>query len=121
MNIKRVTLTTDGAGAYAGDVRVTGEIISVGLLIGDLSTPDLTITEKLTGKTIVNKAGIAADAQYHPRALAQSTVAVDIAAAAGPPAINDVYVPIVAFGTIHVVLAGAGATKTGTLLIATRG
>lgn len=121
MNIKRVTLTTDGAGAYAGDVRVTGEIMSIGLLIGDLSTPDLAVTDKATGKSILAKAGIAADAHYHPRVLSQDAVGVDIAAAAGPPVINNVYTPVTVFGEIHVTLTGAGATKTGTLLIATRG
>lgn len=121
MNIKRVTLTTLADGSLATDVLVQGEILSIGLLIGNLSTPDLAITDKTFGTAILSKAGIAADTQWHPRAKTVGVTAVALAAAAGPPAVDDVYAPIVAFGSVHVTLAGAGATTTGTLLIASRG
>lgn len=121
MNIRKITLTTDAAGALDTVANVTGEIISVGLLIGDLSTPDLTLTDKLTAKSIVTKAGIAADVHYHPRVLAQHSDATDVAAAAGPPVLNENYVPVTVFGKLRIQLSGAGDTKTGTLLIAYRG
>jgi hypothetical protein len=115
---KQVTLgPTDGAGAFSITVTAPGRVMAVGLAIGTLETPDLTITDALTGAAVFAKTGIAASARWTPRVLAQSTAGVDLAAAAGPPAIDNVYGSPSILRTVTAVVAGGGDTKTGTLYL----
>lgn len=121
MNVKQIGIITDTNGDFVVDAHLTGEIIAIGLVIGDLSTPDITVTDTLTGESVFVKTGIAANDTWTPRRLATSAAGVDLAAAAGPPAIDNVYVPTTVFRGVHVVVAGAGSIKSGTLYVAYRG
>lgn len=121
MNVRRVRITTDGDGAATEDVRVPGEILGIFVDIGDLSTPDVLITDVLSGKTILTLTGLNASTAYRPNALAQTTAGADIAAAAGPPVVNNHYLPVICYGAARIALSGAGTTKTGTVYIAFRG
>jgi hypothetical protein len=115
MRTRQVTLgPTDGAGAFSVTITAPGRVMAVGLVIGTLETPDITITDALTGAAIFAKTGIAASARWAPRVLEQDSAGVDIAAAAGPPVINNVYGPPSIFRTVTLAVAGGGATKTGT-------
>jgi hypothetical protein len=114
---KQVAITTDGAGAFTNTITCPGRILAVGLVLGTLETPDVTITDALTGTSVFAKAGIAASGRWHPRVLEQTAAGVDIAAAAGPPVINNVYGPPAVFRTLTVAIAGGGDTKTGTIYL----
>lgn len=121
MNVRQIGIVTDTNGDFVTDVKVQGEVLAIALVIGDLSTPDITITDLLTAESVFVKTGIAASDTWHPRRLVQSAAGVDLAAAAGPPAIANEYGPVVVFRDAHVVVAGAGSIKSGTLYIASRG
>lgn len=121
MNVKQIGILTDTNGDFVADAKVQGEIIAIALDIGDLSTPDVTVTDSKTSEAIFAKTGIASSDTWNPRKLATTGAGVDLAAAAGPPAIDNVYVPPVCLGTLHVVVAGAGSIKSGTLYVAFRG
>lgn len=121
MNVRRVNVVTAADGTFSQEVRVPGEILGVFLDIGTLSTPDLTITDKLSAKDILNVDAVAASTQYRPKALAQSVAGVDLAAAAGPPVVANEWEPVVCYGIATVAVAGAGDTKSGTVYIAFRG
>lgn len=121
MNVKQVNIVTDTNGDFTIPVRIQGEVLAVALVIGTLSTPDVTITDTLTAEAIFAKTGIAATDSWQPRRLAVSSAGVDLAAAAGPPVLNDQYVPTVCLGTATVLVAGGGSVKSGTLYIAYRG
>jgi len=114
---KQVAITTAADGSFSQVITCPGEILAIGLVIGNLSTPDIAITDTLTGAAIFSKAGIAASARFQPRVLGQTSAGVDIAAAAGPPAIDNVYVPPACFRQLSIAVTGAGDTKSGTLYI----
>lgn len=121
MNVKQIGILTDTNGDFVKDVKLQGKVLAVALVIGDLSTPDVTLTDTLTGEAIFAKTGIAATDTWQPRRLLQSAAGVDLAAAAGPPAIANEYGPTVCLGQLHVVVAGGGSIKSGTLYVAFEG
>lgn len=112
---KQVSIVTDGSGAFSATITAPGRVLAVGLVLGTLSTPDIAITDALTGAAIFSKAGIAASGRWNPRVLEQTAAGVDIAAAEGPPVVNNVYGPPAVFRTIAIAVTGAGNTLTGTL------
>ncbi len=112
MNTKYVRLTTNAAGAASVDIRLTGQILAVAFDIGDLSTPDLSVTDVTTGDIVVAETGLAADKNYYPRRLVQlATTGADIAATYEQPTV---------IGTLRAAVAGGGDTKTGYLRVAYR-
>jgi len=113
VNIKNIPITTSASGAFVGDVNVTGEIMAVAVDLGTLSTPDITLTDLLTGDTILAKTGLATDKLYEPRRLVQdASTGADIAVTYDRP---------VVMGKLHVVIAGAGDTLSGAIRVAYRG
>ncbi len=121
MNVRRVHVLTDAAGDFVADVRTPGEILGVALVLGTLSTPDLDVDDTLTGTSILSVTAEAATIAWRPLALEQGADGVDIAAAAGPPLINNVYAPVVCYGSVTVTVAGAGDKLEGDVYIAFRG
>ena len=117
MSTKVTPIAVSAAGGMTIDVPAQGEILAVGLAIGTLDTPDITITDLDTGAAIFSKSAIAASGRWHPRAAAQTVAGVDTADAAGPPETNVAYVPPVCLHRAHVVVAGAGNATKGTLYI----
>jgi len=109
---KVISLTTDAAGDYETDVRVYGKIHAIALRLGDLSTPDLTIEDELSGGTVLAVTGAAASKRWQPRVLVQGDDGADIA---------DTYDAPVATGRLSVVVAGGGDTKTGELVLVFEG
>ncbi len=121
MNVRRVNVTTDASGDFVAIVRTPGEILGVALVLGDLSTPDLDVDDTLTGTSILSVTGEAATIAWRPLTLEQDASGVDIAAAAGPPLINNVYAPVICYGTVTITIAGAGNVTSGVVYIAFRG
>lgn len=121
MNVRRVRVTTAADGSASYTVRAPGEIVGVLVDLGTLSTPDVTITDTLSGAEVLNVDAVDADTAYRPLALAQGTDGVDLAADAGPPAVDNVYAPVICYGTLTVAIAGGGDAKSGDIYIAFRG
>jgi len=109
---KVISIETDGAGAFATDVRVYGKIHALALRLGDLVTPDLTVEDYLSGAPVLAVTGVAASKRWQPRVLVQDEDGADIAATYDAP---------FATGRLSVVVAGGGATKSGELVIVFEG
>jgi len=111
MNVKTITVTTSAAGAYAGDARLSGQVLAVHVDLGSLDTPDITLTDLDSGDSVLTAAGVAASKVYLPRRVVQlGTDGTDLA---------PIDAPFVG-KTLHVVIAGGGNKKTGTLRVAYR-
>lgn len=108
----QVAIVTDGAGAFAQTITAPGKTVAVGLVIGSLSTPDVTLTDFLTGGAIFAKAGIASSGIWQPK-----VVAVSVAAAALNTAGDVAYDSPACLRSLRVVVAGGGDTKSGTLYV----
>ena len=105
-----VPLTTDGSGAVTRDVRVGGGLLlAVEVELGDLDTPDITLTDEPGAHALLAVTGLAADARYQLAAQNQKT--------ADGTNQSGAFTPPVVMGRIHVVVAGGGATKTGRLVL----
>lgn len=105
---KVVSLTTDLGGNASLDVRLYGVIVGLGIRLGTLTTPDVAVTDGLTGAEVYSDTGLVADTRVIPRVLVQDASGSDIAATYDKPVIT---------GTLHVAITGGGATKTGELVI----
>lgn len=121
MNIKRLVITTLADGTFAGDEHLTGEVIAVGLVLGTSTSLDLTLTDGDTGESVFAKTSITANNTWEPRRLATTAAGVDVAAAAGPPAVDNLYIAQTVFRTLHVAVANGGDRKTVTVYVAYRG
>jgi hypothetical protein len=103
---KSVTLTTDGAGAASTTVSLRGmaALRCIDFQIGDLSTPDIDITDEPTGTVALSVNGVAADTRYVPTILGTDNAGANVVGAA---------VPFVVMGGLLIAITGGGATKTG--------
>jgi hypothetical protein len=114
-----VAVVSDGAGAatvFSG--RLSGYLRSIQYLKTDYTDGiDFTITAEATGQTIWTQVDVNAAVIKHPRAPTNAidgTASLRVAADAAS-AVND----LIALGAdrVKIVLAQAGATKTGTFVI----
>jgi hypothetical protein len=101
-----VAVKTDAAGDFEREVAIRGQLVAVKVEKGDLSTPDLEITDEPTGTNLLTVAAIAASAIYYPQ-VATNDPADGTA--------GDAFVSPVVFGKAKVVVSGAGDTKSGTI------
>lgn len=108
MGAKVVAITSDDAGAASIDVRLYGQLTAVALRLGTLSTPDITLTDVLTSVEILGVAGVAANTVWQPRVEVCDEDGAAIADAYDKPAVT---------GVLRVALAGAGAAKTGEIVL----
>lgn len=102
-----VVTATDGS--FSADVRLYGCVVAVGLRIGTLSTPDVVITDGLTGAAVFSKAGIASDGRWQPQVLLQDDAGVDLS--------PDVFGAPAVTGILRVAITGGGSEKSGSLVI----
>lgn len=104
-----VPLTTASDGTAARDVRMGScQLLAVKVELGDLSTPDITLTDEPTGTELLAVTGVAADTLYTLAAAVQGSDGEDVSGAYAPPMV---------LGRIHVAVAGGGDTKTGRLVL----
>lgn len=108
---KTVTLgPTDGSGNFSVTVTAPGLVRAIGIDIGSLSTPDITVTDALTGANILTVAGVAADARYQPK-----IVATDPADGSALDATGDIaYESPACLRTMTIAVAGGGVAGVGT-------
>lgn len=112
-----VTLTSNGSQVgTAYSPYVSGYVESIQYVKTDYTNGvDFTITAEATGETIWTQADVDAAVVVRPRAATHSTAGVAALYAAGGVAVND----RIALGRdrVKIVLAQAGATKTGAFVI----
>lgn len=102
-SIRYLRLTTNSSGAITKSVGVRGQLVAVKFDAGDLSTPDLDITDEPDGTNLLS-INSAATAIYYLQA--QTADPADGTA-------GDTYVSPVVFGHVEVAITGGGDTKTG--------
>lgn len=105
---KVVTLTTDGGGDALAEIRLYGVIHGVGVRIGTLSTPDVTITDGLTGAPVFSKTGMTTDLRVQPRVPVQDEDGVDIPSTYDSPVVT---------GLLRIEVAGGGSSRTGEIVL----
>jgi hypothetical protein len=104
-----VPIKTAADGTFTTDVRMYGVIEAIAVRLGSLDTPDITVTDGLTGGAILAVTGVAADARYHPRVKVQTSVGAD-----ADPVVLDK--PAVT-GICRVAVAGGGNAKSGVVVV----
>lgn len=124
MGIRKHTVVAPSDGSQVGTVYsgyISGYIESI-QYVKDGTTPytdgvDFTITAEATGETIWTEANVNAAVIKHPRAATHSTAGVAALYAGAGTAVTD----RIALGRdrVKIVLAQAGATKTGSFVITT--
>jgi hypothetical protein len=106
-HVQPITTATDGT--FTADVRVYGVIEAVAVRLGSLDTPDITVTDGLTGASVLAVTGVASDARYMPRVPVQDDTGADV-----DPAVLDK--PSVT-GVCRITVAGGGSKKSGAVVI----
>lgn len=106
MNTKTIVVETDASGDFTYERRLAGVVKGIAVDVGDLSTPDIDITDGVWTTSILSVNGVAADTIYQPVVAAVGTDGV---------AITGQYVSPAIFGSLKIVVAGGGASKTGTI------
>ena len=109
--VKKLAITTDGStGAADGTVDIYGEILGVWVDKDDLSTPDVDLSDTVTGELFLTVNGVASDTMYHPKVLATTN------AAAALTVTGNTYVNYF-IGNCTIAITGAGNTKSGSIYI----
>lgn len=112
MNLRRksVPLVTSslGAASVTVSVRAAAIVRCIDFELGDLSTPDIDITDEPTGTVLLSVNGVAADTRYIPTILGTDDAGADVVGA-------GMAFPVM--GAIQVEVTGGGDTKTGRLVI----
>jgi hypothetical protein len=109
LQVRSVPIVTDGTGVASATVRAGGcKLLAVEIEIGTLTTPDILITDEDSGRELVNKTGLAADAHYTLGVQLQDTDGTDLTGAFGVPVVT---------GRMEIAISGAGAAKTGRVVL----
>ena len=104
--IRRIAITTDGAGAFTTTVHLYGTLHAVNVELGNLSTPDITLTDDGRAVDVLAVSGLATSTFYQLAVQLQGDDGQDLVGAFGPPAIT---------GSLKLTVAGGGATTSGTV------
>jgi hypothetical protein len=104
--MRRIAVTTDASGDFSATFHVYGTLHGVFVELGDLSTPDITISDDVREVDLLDVSGVAADTFYQLSSQLQGDDGSDLTGAFGPPAI---------MGSLLVEVAGGGNAKSGTI------
>lgn len=117
MSVKQINVRTNGSGAYTYTRDFKGVIHGISIEIGDLSTPDVDVTDSKYSKTFLSVDGVAADTSYVPSRSLESAAgaALDVSDESGV-AVGS-FGPAVCMGTLSVAVTGGGASKKGKIYI----
>jgi len=114
MSVKQVSIRTAADGSYTYTRAFKGTIRAIEILIGDLSTPDIAITDDTYATNILTLTGISASGVHRPSAFLEAadgtTAALVGTAMKGATAISIM-------GVLKIAVTGAGDTKRGTINI----
>ena len=104
--LRRVDVLTDSSGNFTSEEVFRGTVEAIEVKIGTLSTPDIDITDGVYGTSLLSVNGVAANTLYRPGIQLQDDSGAGIVGAYASPPI---------FGTLKVVVTGAGNAKSGTI------
>jgi hypothetical protein len=99
-------MSTDGNGDAEASRPLIGRLLAVDVDLGDLVTPDITITDEPAGTTLLAVSSPSDGDRFRPTVVAQDDSGADIVGS---------YVPAEVLGSVKVVIASGGANKTGTI------
>jgi hypothetical protein len=88
VSTKRIRVRTATDGTYTYERAMSGTVRAVEVQVGDLSTPDVAVTDGVYGTAVYSASGMAADAK-------------------------SALLDVVVMGTLKVAVTGAGDTKRG--------
>ena len=112
-NRKTIFVRTDGSGAFSWERNFQHVILGIEVQVGDLSTPDIDITDDTYSQTFLSVNGVASDTAYYPATKLQNSGGTDLDIGTGLDAAG----PAVCMGVLKVVVAGGGDTKKGRLVV----
>ena len=112
-NRKTIFIRTDGSGDFSWERNFQQVIHGFELQLGDLSTPDIDITDDTYSQTFLSVNGVASDTAYYPSTLLQGSDGADLEVDTGVNAAG----PAVCMGVLKVVVTGGGDTKKGRLVV----
>lgn len=113
MSTKTIFIRTDGAGAFTYERNFKGVIHALEFQIGDLSTPDIDVTDDTYSFSLLSVNGVAADTVYLPSDFLQADTGSDVES----PATTKSAVPAIVMGVLKVAVTGGGDTKRGKLIV----
>lgn len=114
MSVKTIFIKTSAGGAYTYERNFKAAIRAIELEIGDLSTPDIAVSDDTYSKSILSVAGVAASTRYVPSAFLE---AADGTTAALVGTGMKGAGPAICMGVLKVAVTGGGANKRGRLNI----
>jgi hypothetical protein len=95
---------------------ITGAVRAIGIVLGTLDTPDITVEDALTEAAILTVEAVAAEARYQPVVPLQDTAGADIEGTEDPDYAPVLGPPVLLRG-VTVTVAGGGAATSGVLHI----
>lgn len=117
MSVKTISIRTDSNGDFVYDKPFNGRIYGVRLEKGDLSTPDLDITDSVHSLTFLSVDGISdADSVWHLGQGLVGSAGTAIDALSTGDTVGVYSEPII-MGNLTVTVSGGGDAKHGTLRV----
>lgn len=120
MHYRMVRVKTGGTGAFTERFHVGGKVLRViEVAVGDLSTPDIDITQEPASESVLSVNGLAADARYYPQVAGQDSSGVDISVpvddgGSGTSNVGPFVSPYIT-DDVEVAITGGGANKSGSI------
>jgi hypothetical protein len=112
-NRKTIFVRTDETGAYTWERNFQAEILAIEVQVGDLSTPDIDITDDTYSQTFLSVNGVAADTVYYPSTLLDASTGSDLEVDTGVKSGGHA----VCMGVLKVEVTGGGDTKKGRIVV----
>lgn len=113
MSVKTIFIRTAANGTYTYERNFKGVIHALEFQIGDLSTPDIDVTDDTYSKSFLSVNGVAADTVYYPGGFLDADTGSDLEVDTGVKAGS----PAVCMGVLTVAVTGGGDTKRGKLIV----
>lgn len=120
MHYRMVRIKSSGTGAFTERFRAGGKFLRViEVEVGDLSTPDIAITQEPSGDSILSVSGLGADARYYPLVAGQDNTGANIGVDvdngdSGTSTVGPFVAPYIT-ADIEVAVTGAGANRSGSI------
>lgn len=114
MSVKQISVRTAADGSFTWERSFKHRILGIELILGDLSTPDIDVTDDDYSLTFLSVNGVAADTVWFP---SEFLMAADGTTAALVGTAMKGAAAAVCLGTLKVAITGGGDTKRGTVNI----
>jgi hypothetical protein len=114
LSVRTITIRTAADGSFTYERSFRGTIRALELQLGDLSTPDIDVTDDTYSKSFLSVNGVAADTVYFPSEFLE---AADGTSAALVGTAMKGATAAVCMGVLKVAVTGGGDTKRGRLVV----